>query len=122
MVFAVAAVLDVVLVVSRLLAQEAGLLRACHMEALFAALPVAVHARTRRRLARPPIGFADVARLKERAGQIKNHGRGTGSHTNTCKRSAKYLVLDSIPSVFRGTSHNSSAFGEAVSFAEFTIA
>ena len=69
-VFAVAAVLDVVLVVSRLLAQETGLLRACHMEALFAALPIAVHARTRRRLARPPIGFADVARLKGKGRSI----------------------------------------------------
>ena len=70
MVFAVAAVLDVVLVVSRLLAQETGLLRACHMEALFAALPVAVHARTRRRLARTAIGFADVARLKGKGRSI----------------------------------------------------
>ena len=65
MVFAVAAVLDVVLVVAGLFAQQPGQLRTSHMEARFTALPVAVHARTRRRLARTAIGFADVARLKE---------------------------------------------------------
>ena len=63
-VFAITAVLDVVLVVARLFTQKAGILRARHVEALFTALPVAVHARARRRLTCTARGFANVARLK----------------------------------------------------------
>ena len=64
-VFAVTAVLDVVLVVARLFTQKAGQLSARHVEALFTALPVAVHARARRRLVRTARAFANVARLKD---------------------------------------------------------
>ena len=63
-VVAVSAVLDVVLVVAGLLAQQAGQLRTRHMEARFTALPVAVHASSRRRLARAAVVLANVTRLK----------------------------------------------------------
>ena len=63
-VIAVSAVLDVVLVVAGLFAQQPGQLRTSHMEARFTALPVAVHASTRRRLARAAIVLANVTRLK----------------------------------------------------------
>jgi len=65
-VLAVAAVLDVVHVVAGLLAEQAGRLRARHVEALLAAWPVALHARAQGGSSLAPLLFAQVASLQKR--------------------------------------------------------
>ena len=85
-VLAVTAVLDVVLVVARLFTQKAGQLGARHVEALFTALPVAVHARARRRLARAAGALANVARL-ERQSKVKISSRKSGQSS---RKSGQY--------------------------------